>query len=386
MSKREDLPTRLEKRLEKRKVEHRYRSLETIEEIQSSRSVQIEGVEYLNFSSNDYLNLSGHPSLKERSAEYAKRFGASSSSSRLITGTLKIHRDLEERIAEIYRKEGALLFSTGFQANSTILPAITKKKDIILADALCHNSILTGCLASKASLYRFRHNDLEHLETFLKRQESKSGIVWIVTESLFSMDGDLAPLDDIIKLASAYGAKLYVDDAHAFGVNGKNGYGFGVEHPEIDLLLGTFGKAGGSFGAFVASSSVIVDSLINYCNGFIYTTAPPPSVIGSIQAALDLIPKMKSERDHLRELTKYLHTLLLQEGLSTSDEPSHILPIIMESEEIVLEQSRKLKDHGIIATAIRPPTVPEDSCRFRISLTTAHQKSDCDQLMSVIKS
>lgn len=375
----------LQKKLEKRQSEHRYRTLTDVNSIISSRLLTIDGKQYLNFSSNDYLNLSRHPVLKERSFQYLEIFGASSSSSRLVTGSLQIHRNLEEKLASLYKKEGALLFSTGFQANSTILPAITAKGDVLIADQLCHNSILTGCLASKADFYRFRHNDLNHLETFLKRKSKESlSQIWVVTESLFSMDGDLSPLDDIIRLIKKYGAKLYVDDAHAFGVYGQNGLGYGENYEEIDLLVSTFGKAGGSFGAFVASSELIIDALINYCNGFIYSTAPPPSIVGSIEAALELIPEMKKERQHLTDLSNFFHQKLKEYNFETSEKPSHILPVIESDDEGVLEKSKSLKESGMIVTAIRPPTVPENRSRFRISLTAAHQKSDCEKLLNLL--
>lgn len=375
---------RLQKKMELRRSEHRYRSLHKIDTVESSRLVTIDGKNYLNFSSNDYLNLSNHPALKERSIEYTNQFGTSSSSSRLITGTLRIHEEVEEKLASLYQKDDALLFSTGFQANSTILPAITEKQDIIIADQLCHNSIITGALSSKAGFYRFKHNDLDHLETFLKRKSDAISEVWIVTESLFSMDGDRAPLDEIIQLAKKYGAKLYVDDAHAFGVCGDSGLGYGSDYPEIDLLIGTFGKAAGSFGAFVASSQTVTEALINYCSGFIYSTAPPPSVVGSIDAALDLIPKMNDERIHLHQLSNYLHQELKKNGLETSQEPSHILPVIEGDEKNVLKKSKILKENGLIVTAIRPPTVPENRSRFRISLSAVHQKSDCKKLVELL--
>lgn len=376
---------RLQKKLEKRQSEHRYRTLTDLDSVESSRIVRIDGKEYLNFSSNDYLNLSNHPALKNKSIEYVEKFGASSSSSRLITGSLKIHKELENRLASLYQKEGTLLFSTGFQANSTILPSITEKGDTIIADQLCHNSILTGCLASKAGFYRFRHNDLDHLETFLKRKSGEnSSEIWIITESLFSMDGDRAPLDEIIQLAKKYGAKLYVDDAHAFGVYGEHGLGYGEDFKEIDLLIGTFGKAAGAFGAFVASNDIIIQTLINYCSGFIYSTAPPPAIVGAIDAAFDLIPGMEKERNHLHEVCSFLHQKLKENDFETSDEPSHILPIIEGDDEAVLKKSKELKESGLIVTAIRPPTVPENRSRFRISLTAAHQKSDCEKLLNLL--
>jgi 8-amino-7-oxononanoate synthase len=376
---------RLHKKLEKRRSQHRYRTLNEIDSVESARLIKVKGEEYLNFSSNDYLNLSNHPALKSKSHEFIDRYGTSSSSSRLITGTLKIHQELEEKIAALYQKKRTLLFSTGFQANTTILPALTGKKDVIIADQLCHNSILTGCMASKASFYRFKHNDLDHLETFLKRKSGDySSDTWIATESLFSMDGDRAPLQEIIELSRTYGAKLYVDDAHALGVCGKNGLGYGADYPEIDILISTFGKAGGTFGAFVASSEIIIETLINYCTGFIYSTAPPPAVVGSIDTALDLIPDMSSERQHLHELSDFLHQKLKENNYQTCEKSSHILPVVFEDENKVLQRSVELRKAGLIVTAIRPPTVPENEPRFRISLTAAHQKEDCKKLLSLL--
>lgn len=376
---------RLQKQLEKRRSQHRYRTLDEIDSVESSRIIDIDGKAYLNFSSNDYLNLSNHPDLKKKSRDFIDRYGTSSSSSRLITGTLNIHKKLEERIAALYEKKRALLFSTGFQANTTILPALTGKKDVIIADQLCHNSILTGCLASKASFYRFRHNDLDHLETFLKRKSGETNSdIWIATESLFSMDGDRAPLQEIIELGRTYGAKLYIDDAHALGVCGKSGLGYGADFPEIDILISTFGKAGGSFGAFVASSEIIIEALINYCSGFIYSTAPPPAVVGSIDAALDLIPEMNSERQHLHDLSDFLHQKLKNNKYQTSEKSSHILPVFFGNEKEVLQKSEDMRKTRLIVTAIRPPTVPKNEPRFRISLTTAHQKEDCEKLLSLL--
>ena len=371
---------RFQKKLSERKTEQLHRSLQHVGRTGSASIIRIEGKEYINFGSNDYLNLSNHPHLIDKSREYLESYGTGSASSRLISGSEKIHALLENRISNLYDREASLIFSTGFQANSTILPALTKKGDRIIADKFCHNSILTGCTYSEADLYRFRHNDLDHLERFLSREEPE-GFTWIVTESVFSMDGDRAPLEGICSLAEKYGAYLYVDDAHAFGICGKNGLGLGAEITGIDLLISTFGKAAGSFGAFVTADQIIIDMLVNYCSGFIYTTAPPPSITGSMEAAFDLIPELKREREHLRKLAKTLHGNLKRYGFRTSDEPSHILPIIFGAEKDVLNVSKKLMNDGIFATAIRPPTVPENASRIRISITSDHSVDDLEQLL-----
>jgi 8-amino-7-oxononanoate synthase len=282
---------KLASRLDDRSGKHRLRSLYPLTYRMGKDRAYIGSSEFLNFCSNDYLGLSGHPELINRSIEFTYTFGTSSSASRLVSGSMEIHHNLETKIADRYGSESALLFGNGFLANSTILPALTDRNDLILADKQCHNSILQGGLASRADFKRFRHNDLKHLEKLLARYAGREDRdCWVVTESLFSMSGDLAPLDDIVELCSNFDVYLMVDDAHAFGVYGKQGLGLTEGRDDIDIVLGTMGKAGGCYGAFVLSSSLLRDTLINYCPGLIYTTAPPPGNIGAIDAAFDLIP------------------------------------------------------------------------------------------------
>lgn len=382
MSEKEEFNT-LISNLEERSSLNRLRSLvPSKKSVDSSRIVR-EGRTFINFSSNDYLGLSSHPKIIQGSVEYTQKFGTGSSSSRLITGSMDYHHQTEEKIASLFGRERSLLYNSGFQANATILPSITQKEDWIIADKQCHNSMLRGCLSSPASFYRYQHNDLNHLETFLKRYEKdQTGQCWIVTESLFSMDGDLAPLEELIELAQKYGAKLYVDDAHAFGVYGRSGLGLTTDLFDIDIVIGTFGKAAGSFGAYVLCSNVIADSLINFSTGFIYTTALPPSVVGSIDAAFDLIPTMDEERKHLHLLSQQLRTQLKKGGIEIGKGDSHIIPIILGSDNVALELSQRLKENDIIATAIRPPTVPENQSRIRISLTVDHTEEQILKLLS----
>lgn len=385
MSEKEDFSTLVSK-LEERKSLNRLRSL-----IPSQRSVDSSQIvrdrrTFINFSSNDYLGLSSHPKLIQRSVEYTQNYGTGSSSSRLITGSMNYHHQAEEKIAGLYGRDRALLYNSGFQANATVLPAITKKGDWIIADKQCHNSMLRGCLSSPASFYRYDHNNLNHLETFLKRfAKSPSDQCWIVTESLFSMDGDLAPLTELIDLAQKYGAKLYVDDAHSFGVYGRSGLGLTTDLFDIDIVIGTFGKAAGSFGAYVLCNKIIADSLINFSAGFIYTTALPPSVIGSIDAAFDLIPAMDRERKHLYSMSHQLRSEMQKGRIEVGWGDSHIIPIILGSDSDALAKSQKLMENGIIATAIRPPTVPENESRIRISLTTDHTEEQILKLLSQFK-
>lgn len=342
--------------------------------------------EFLNFSSNDYLGLSADPLLLERAKEFLGSYGAGSASSRLIAGTLKIHTRLEEKLAALYQRERVLLYSTGFQANSTILPAITGKEDLILADKQCHNSIITGCLASKAKWNRFRHNDMNHLESILiKAQSAGFQNIWVITESVFSMDGDMAPLYDIVALSKKYGARVYVDDAHGIGVFGKTGLGCTEGMNEIDIIIGTFGKAAGSFGAFAACSNTVAEALVNFSNGFIYTTALPPPVIGAIDAAYDRIPQMNKEREHLLGLSLSIKEALNKSGFETGNSASHIVPVLTGGDKQTVALSERLHQQNIFAPAIRPPTVPEGKGRIRLSVTAHHTQNDIKSLTEALQ-
>ena len=340
-----------------------------------------EGETVLNFCSNDYLGLSGRPELAERSARYAVDYGTGSASSRLVSGSLCIHHELENRIAELYDREAALLFGSGFQANSTLLPALAGREDLILADKHVHNSILQGGAAGRARFRRFRHNDPGHLETLLRRFREKNSrsLCLVVTESIFSMDGDRAPIDLLAGLCKRYGALLMVDEAHAFGLYGDRGLGLAAADSRVDLILGTFGKSAGGYGAFLLSSERIRRYLVNHCPGFIYTTAPPPPSIGAADAALDLIPDMESERRHLAETAERFRNGLQEAGLDPGDSSSQIVPILLNSEESSLEGSRQLYRKGYYIQAIRPPTVRRS--RLRLTLCTWHSREQLDRLM-----
>lgn len=379
------MSNRLESNLQNRKSENRLRSLLKADRAHDSASLIIDDELYTNFSSNDYLGLSHHSDLINRSVLYAQQYGAGSSSSRLITGSLSIHQDVEEKLARLFKRDRALLFNTGFQANATILPALTDKNDLILADKMCHNSMIQGCLASRAELRRFRHNDLDHLEHFLNTNKpGRDGITWIVTESLFSMDGDFSPLTELVELSKKFNARLYVDDAHAFGVYGSSGLGLAIDHSEIDVVVGTFGKAAGSFGAFIVCDDTISDTLINFSAGFIYTTALPPSTIGAIDAALDLIPKMGEKRSIINKHSALIRQELKKRNYDLKFCESHIIPVIVGSEKEALDLSKTLHCEKIIAVAIRPPTVPEKSSRIRLSVTADHTEGQINKLFTII--
>jgi 8-amino-7-oxononanoate synthase len=366
-------------RLGERSGKHQLRSLLPLTYQAGKDRAVIKDQKFINFCSNDYLGLSGHPELINRSNHYTMTYGTSSSASRLVSGSLEIHHRLENKIASLFDSESALLFGNGFIANSTILPALTDRGDLILADKQCHNSIIQGGIASRADFRRFHHNDLNHLEELLRRFNSReNNNCWVVTESLFSMSGDLAPLDEIAELCLKYDAFLMVDDAHAFGVFGEKGLGLAGSRDDIDIVIGTMGKAGGCYGAFVLSSSILRDYLINYCSGLIYTTSPPPGNIGAMDAAFDLMPGLGSERNTLFENIDYLVDRLKEYDLKTGDHRSQIIPVYVNDEKHAIELSGRLFDENLFVQAIRPPTVQKSL--LRITLSALHSKRDIDQL------
>lgn len=376
----------LNEALNHRKEQHQFRSLQAVNPSAEGVTAMVENKKFINFSSNDYLGLATHPEVKDKAADFAQKFGAGSTASRLICGTFDIHEQLETAIAEVLDRESALLFNTGFQANSSILGTVTDRHSLILADKLSHNSLLQGSLSSRAEFQRFQHNDLNHLERLLHRARSKDyNRIWIVTETIFSMDGDRSPLDEISTLAEKYDALLFVDDAHAVGVWGPNGLGLGKEYKRIDILLGTCGKAFGSFGAYVACSQKMKDYLVNFCPGFIYTTALPPAVIGATQAALELIPRLEEQRKAFHQRIEDFRNTIRKIGFDTGPSTSQIVPLIVGSEEKTLELSKWLKQNGILTTAIHPPTVPQNSSRLRITLSAAHTEVHIEKLISALK-
>lgn len=335
----------------------------------------------INFSSNDYLGLSKHPLLIAKAQEYAQRYGIGSTASRLVTGTYPIHEELEKKLADLCQREAALLFNSGFQANATILPALLDRRSLVIGDRLIHNSLLQGILASRAHFIRYRHNDWDHLENILKRETQKeySSIV-IASETIFSMDGDCSDVDRLVQLSKDYHAILYLDDAHAFGVFG---WGFAAPRHDVDIVVGTFGKAIGSFGAFVVCSEKIKAYLVNFCSGFIYTTSLPPPVIGSITAALDLIPTLTQEQATLQTQSRQLRSQLQAYGYDVGSSMSQIIPLMIGDEAKTLDLSRWLEGLGILATAIRPPTVP--TARLRFALSCHHTPTHIQTLVNAIQ-
>ena len=346
------------------------------------------GKRMLNLSSNDYLGLSGNPELRaEFLATPAARWEPfSSSSSRLLTGNFPVYEALEREIARSFERETALLFNSGYHANTGILPALADKRTLILADKWVHASIIDGILLSGAPFQRYRHNDYEQLERLLRKNATDYEIIIIVTESLFSMDGDVADLRRLIALKRAYPhILLYVDEAHAIGVRGERGLGIAEEQDciqEIDLLVGTFGKALASMGAYVVCSSVLRSYLINTMRPLIFSTALPPFQIAWTRFVWERIPEFSAERERLRSLSVRLAHALQGKGGEISQ--SHIIPFIVgESPDCVLK-AEELRRKGFYCLPVRPPTVPKGTSRIRFSLTANMEEAEIDALIASI--
>jgi 8-amino-7-oxononanoate synthase len=339
----------------------------------------------INFSANDYLGLSKHPALIAAAQNYTQRYGTGAPASRLVTGTYPIHQHLEHQLADACGREAALLFSSGFQANSTLLPTLVDASSVVLCDRLIHNSLLQGILASRARFMRYWHNDLAHLRSLLDQVSQQTfNRILIVSETVFSMDGDRCEVDALVQLAQTYNAILYLDDAHALGVLGQGGMGLATQNAGVDLVVGTFGKAFGAFGAFVVCSQKLRDYFVNYCPGLIYTTALPPAVIGTVTKALELMPSLEAERYRLSQHTEKLRLHLQQMGYATGNSHSQIVPLILGSEEKTLHLSQWLEDHGILATAIRPPTVERGTARIRFALSSQHTETHLNLLIKTL--
>ena len=337
--------------------------------------------ELLDFSSNDYLALAEHPALIAAAQQALRRFGVGSGAARLMSGDLAVHHELEEALARLKGKEAALTFGSGYMANTGIIPALVDRHDLIFSDRLNHASIHDGCRLSGARLVRFRHNDLNHLEELLKEKRG-TGTSLIVVESIYSMDGDRCPLPQLVELKERFGCLLMVDEAHATGVFGPNGGGVIEEDgvsDGVDLAVGTFGKALGSYGAYVAGNREMIDYLVNRARSFIFSTALPPAVAAASLAAVQLVLQEPELRRELQEKIGYFKGVLRAGGYTAELGPSQIIPIRVGESTATLHKVELLRKQGIFATAVRPPTVPEGTARLRFSITRHHSTADLDQ-------
>lgn len=347
----------------------------------------VDGRQVLNFSSNNYLGLANHPALREAAKEAIDRYGCGTGASRLISGNMTLHEELERRIAKLKGTAAALVFNSGFQANTGIIPVLVGEGDVILSDGLNHASIIDGCRLARAKIVVYQHCDMNELERGLKNSPPDSRKL-IVTESLFSMDGDEAPLADIVSLAEEHGALVMVDEAHATGVYEPNGAGLVAKlglGERILVQMGTLGKALGGFGAYVAGSEALRELLINRCRSFIFTTSLPPAVMAMAIAAIDLIEKEPERRRTLRDNCQRLRGGLESLGYSLGTSHSQILPLMIGETTQCMELSEDLLQRGLFAQGIRPPTVPPGTSRLRITLMATHRPEHIDQALRVFK-
>ena len=348
--------------------------------------ITVDGATYVNFAGNDYLGLSWHPALIERARDWTRDHGAGSGASRLVTGNLDAFAGIEAKVARLKGTECALVMASGFQANAAVLQALFDSKvlaaePLVFADRLNHASMHFGCAAAGVRQIRYRHCDLDHLSGLLDKHRGDDRPKFILTESVFSMDGDIAPLDEIAALAADADAILVCDDAHATGVLGEAGRGLSAG---ADLVIGTFSKALGSFGAYVACSQTMRDYLVNRCSGLIYSTALPPAILGTMDAALDLLPELDEARAHVAGLARAFRDGARGLGFDVGASQSQIVPLIVGEAEAALALAKRLRAAGIWATPIRPPTVPKGAARLRIAFSAAHSEADLERLLTAL--
>lgn len=374
----------LEIELEQIKEKGLYRELKTAESIPAS-SVVINGIEYLMAASNNYLGLAGDRRLIRAAIIAHEKFGIGSSGSRLTTGNTILHDQLEQRIASFKNKEAAMLFSSGYLANIGVISSLAGEEDCILSDELNHASIIDGCRLSKAKTIVYKHVDMEDLEKKLKEAQGYR-YRFIVTDGVFSMDGNIAPLPDIVKLAKQYDAYVIVDDAHATGVLGENGRGTSeFLNVDVDVTIGTLSKAVGTEGGFVVGSQKLIDYLRNKARSFIFQTGMSPGIAAASKKAIDIIEEEPDRREHLHRLERKLREKLVNSGFCILGEQTPIIPVVIGEADKAVQFAQKLLEAGIYAPAIRPPTVPEGMSRIRLTLMASHTEEEISYIHQSIE-
>jgi 8-amino-7-oxononanoate synthase len=371
--------------LHRRKREHLYRSRRVVEAGQGVK-LTVDGRPFLAFCSNDYLGLASHPEVVKAMQEAAAIYGVGSGAAHLVTGHSTAHHALEEELADFVGRPRALLFSTGYMANLGSVSALVGRADSVYEDRLNHASLLDAGRISGARFMRYRHRDIDDLAARLSAR--KVGEKLIVTDGVFSMDGDLAPVPELAALARRYDSWLMIDDAHGLGVLGADGRGvlehFGQTLADVPVLVGTLGKAFGTAGAFVAGSEDFVETLIQDARTYVYTTAPPPAVAEATRVSLRLVRQEPWRREHLAKLVQRFRQGAEQLGLPLADSQTPIQPLMVGGSEKALELSEALRHRGILISAIRPPTVPPGSARLRITFSAAHSEQHVDQLLDTL--
>lgn len=354
--------------------------------IESAHGAEVEsgGRRMLMLSSNNYLDLAAHPAVKRAAIEAVERYGVGAAASRLVAGSLEpVHR-LEQSLARFKGVEAALVFGSGYLANMGAITALTGPGDVVFSDELNHASLIDGCRLSRATVRIFRHRDADHLKALLEKSPG-SGRRLIVTDSVFSMDGDLAPLAEIVELAREFGAAVMIDEAHGVGVIGPGGAGLAAElglENEIDVQVGTLSKALGAQGAYVAGSRTLIDFLINRARCFIYTTGLPPALAAAAEAALQVMINEPARIARLHDNASYMRAALIAAGFELAPTTSSILPVMIGSAQNALMMAERLFARGVYVIAIRPPTVPQGSARLRVTPTAGHTRADLDRAIA----
>ncbi len=371
-------------RLAARRAEHLFRQRPLLESPQGPQ-VRVDGQPLLAFCSNDYLGLASHPEVVRALLDGAERWGVGGGASHLVIGHSQPHHELEEALAEFTGRPRALLFSTGYMANLAAVTALVGQGDTVLEDRLNHASLLDAGLLSAARFSRYRHNDAASLAS---RLDKASGNTLVVTDGVFSMDGDLADLPALAATAKARGAWLMVDDAHGFGALGASGGGivehFGLGLEEVPVLVGTLGKAFGTAGAFVAGSAELIETLVQFARPYIYTTSQPPAVACASLKSLELLRTEGWRREHLAALIARFRAGAAELGLTLMDSPTPIQPLLIGDSARAVELSRLLRERGILVGAIRPPTVPAGTARLRVTLSAAHSVAQVERLLDAL--
>jgi 8-amino-7-oxononanoate synthase len=376
--------------LESRQQDNLYRQRLTLDTAQGPL-VQLQGREYLNFSSNDYLGLANHPEVISAFQSAAQQYGVGAGASHLVVGHQQVHEALECALASFVDRERALLFSSGYMANLGIFKALLGKDDVIIQDKLNHASLIDGGISSGGQFLRYRHNDLDHLEQLLSKPAIADQKIRkiLAVDGVFSMDGDIAPLDSLADICDSHNIALMVDDAHGFGVVGERGAGcsehFSLDQQRLPIVMGTLGKAFGVAGAFVAGSHEMIETLIQYSRTYIYTTALPPACAAAALQSLNIIKTQPQRGEHLQALIGYFRAAVNDLNFDVLPSSTAIQPLIVGDSKKALALSQALMDAGILVSAIRPPTVPAGTARLRITLTAAHSFAHIDQLINVLR-
>ena len=368
--------TEIEERLEEIKERGLYRKMRMISGPQGPR-VLLDGRPVLLLCSNNYLGLADHPRVREAAAEAAMRYGAGSGASRLVSGNMTIHRRLEEQLCEFERADACVLMGSGYLANAGVISALAREGDVVFSDALNHASIVDGCRLARAETFVYDHCDPDHLEWGLRQAEGRGSL--IVTDGVFSMDGDVAPLPEIVELAQRFDARVMVDEAHGTGCVGPEGRGAvadaGLEG-EVDVIVGTLGKALGSYGAYVACDKPIAEYLVNSARTLIFSTALPPPAVAAALASLELLRAQPRRVDKLQRNAAVLREALAERGIDCGDSETQIVPLVVGDAAAAVQASERALERGVFAQAIRPPTVPEGSSRLRLAVMASHTKTE----------